>query len=203
MDRIARLCFALFLVGILASCGGDDDDVLTPEVETAVAELGSAASAALVEVLMTQLSGAMQVGGPANAIDFCSTSAVELTAGVVRQQGLDIKRTSLRYRNPGNAPDEAETEALRHFQSVLAETGEMPGHWVQKAARDEYRYYRPLLVAAPCLSCHGSAGEIEPAVQATLDERYPDDLATGSQVGDFRGVIRVSVPADRIEPGSG
>jgi hypothetical protein len=145
----------------------------------------------------------MQVGGPVNAVDFCSTSARELTAGVATEQGLDIKRTSMRYRNPANAPDQDETEALRYYESALAQTGELPGPWVQKAGRDEYRFYRPLLVAPPCLNCHGSADEIDPAVQAILDERYPDDLATDYAVGDFRGVVRVSVPAGRVDASGG
>ena len=199
MDRLARGLLALLLTLTAAACGGSEDDEVSPEIQAAVFELGSSASQALMGTLVTQLTGAMQEGGAVHAVDFCSTSAIELTAGVAQEQGLDVKRTSMRYRNPANAPDEDETEALRYYESALAETGVLPGPLVQKAGRDEYRFYRPLIVAAPCLGCHGSTGEIDPTVQAILDERYPDDLATGYAVGDFRGVIRVSVPADRVE----
>ena len=199
MDRYARGLLALVLGLSAATCGGAEDEELDPQVEAAVLELGSSASQALMGTLVTQLTAAMQEGGAANAVDFCSTSALELTAGVAREQGLEVKRTSMKYRNPANAPDEDETEALRYYESALAETGKLPGPLVQKAGRDEYRFYRPLTVAPPCLGCHGSTGEIDPTVQAILDERYPDDLATGYAVGDFRGVIRVSVPADRVE----
>ncbi len=199
MDRLARGMFALFVAAAVATCSPGDGEEVSSETEAAVLELGNSASGALMGTLVTQLTGAMQAGGPVNAVDFCSTSATELTAGVSQEQGLDIKRSSLRYRNPANAPDEGETEALRYFETALAETGELPGPWVQKAGRDEYRFYRPLAVAPPCLNCHGSKGEIDPAVQTILDERYPDDLATGYAAGDFRGVIRVSIPADRVE----
>ena len=199
MDRLASGLLALLLTLTATACGGSQDDEVSPEIQAAVFELGSSASQALMGTLVTQLTGAMQAGGAVHAVDFCSTSAIELTAGVAQEQGLDVKRTSMKYRNPANAPDEDETEALRYYESALAETGVLPGALVRKAGRAEYRFYRPLIVAPPCLGCHGPVGEIDPTVQAILDERYPDDLATGYEAGDFRGVIRVSVPADRVE----
>ena len=198
MDRFANGLLALLLTFTAAGCGGSEDDELSPEIEAAVFDLGSSASQALMGTLVTQLTAAVQEGGVVHAVDFCSTSAIELTAGVAQEQGLDVKRTSMKYRNPANAPDEDETEALKYYESALAEAGELPGPWIQKASREEYRFYRPLVVAPPCLTCHGSPAEINPAVQAILDERYPDDLATGYAVGDFRGVIRVAIPADRL-----
>lgn len=197
MERLTGGTFAILLALSAAACGTEGASEVSPEIEAAVLEAGGPAADALVGTLVTRLSGAIQHGGTVSAIEFCSTSASELTAGVAREQGLDIKRTSLRYRNPANAPDQAETEALKYFETVLAETGALPAQWVQKAGRDEYRYYRPLTVALPCLQCHGTPDEIDPAVRAILDERYPEDLATDYAVGDFRGVVRVSVPADR------
>jgi len=197
MDRPTRGTFALLLS--VAACGTGNGEDVSPGIEAAVLEVGGTATAALMGSLITHLTDAMQEGGPINAVEFCSTAAAELTAGVASEQGLDVKRTTLRYRNPANAPDQAETEALRHFESALVETGALPGPWVQKVGRDEYRYYRPLTVAPPCLKCHGTAEEIDPAVQAILAERYPDDLATDYSVGDFRGVVRVSIPADMVE----
>lgn len=202
MDRLTGATFAILLALSAGACGTEGANEVSPVIEAAVLEAGGSASDVLVATLVSRLTGAMQEGGPVNAVDFCSTSATELTAGVARQQGLDIKRTSLRYRNPANAPDQAETEALKYFESVLSETGALPGEWVQRAGREEYRYYRPLTVAAPCLRCHGNSEQIAPAVQAILDERYPGDLATDYSVGDFRGLVRVSIPADRItDPG--
>jgi hypothetical protein len=178
MERLTAGTFAILLALSAAACGTEGASEVSPEMEAAVLEAGGPAADALVGTLVTRLSGAIQHGGTASAIEFCSTSASELTARVAREQGLDIKRTSLRYRNPANAPDQAETEALKYFETVLA-------------------YYRPLTVAVPCLQCHGTPDEIDPAVRAVLDERYPEDLATDYAVGDFRGVVRVSVPEDR------
>ncbi len=203
MDHLSRRTLVTLVALAMCACTGGGGGEISPAVEAQVVKTGAAAAGALKGTLFTNLTDAMQQGGPASAIEFCSTSAVELTAGVEADQGLEIKRTTTRYRNPANAPDQAEAEALRHFETVLAETGELPGEWVQKVGRDEYRYYRSLSVVPPCLKCHGMSEEIDPAVQAILDDRYPDDLATDYAVGDFRGLIRVSVPADRLEATGG
>lgn len=203
MDRLLRGCFGITLLAALAACGAPDSEDVSPQIREEVIELGSAAADDLVATLMGHLMEAMREGGPAGAVDVCSVRALELTSQVADRQGLAIKRTSMWYRNPANAPDEAETEALKHFRTSLEETGELPGPWVQKAGRDEYRYYRPLVMAEPCLVCHGSEDQIDPAVRSVLEERYPDDMATGYSTGDFRGVIRVTVPADRVAPAGG
>jgi len=203
MDHSPRSALVILAALAMAACTGAEGGEISPAVEAEVIEAGAGAADALMGTLSTQLTGAMEDGGPAFAVEFCSTSAVELTAAVAVDQGLEIKRTTTRYRNPANAPDQAEAEALRHFETVLEETGELPREWVQKVGRDAYRYYRALTVSSPCLKCHGTPEEIDPAVQAILEERYPDDLATDYSVGDFRGLIRVSIPADRIEATGG
>jgi hypothetical protein len=203
MRRLPGGTLALGLSIVVVACGTSTDEEITPQVREAVMARGGDAAKALLGTLVSQLKGAMQEGGAANAVDFCSTTALGLTSGVAEEHGLEIKRTSMRYRNPANAPDQDETAALKYFESTLAETGELPDSWVQRAGRDEYRFYRPLVVGAPCLACHGPAGQIDPSVQEVLAERYPDDLATGYELGDFRGVIRVSVPADQVESAGG
>jgi hypothetical protein len=142
----------------------------------------------------------MGEGGPVAAIDFCSTEAIPLTLQV--QEGLDdgmvLKRTSFRYRNPENAPDAAEEEALVHFEDAITAGQSSPATFVQKVSDDEYRFYRALYLGEVCLQCHGDPNSMDPQVVAALQERYPGDLATGYKAGDFRGVVRVSVPASKV-----
>jgi hypothetical protein len=134
----------------------------------------------------------MGEGGPVAAIDFCSTEAIPLTLQV--QEGLDegmvLKRTSFRYRNP--------EKALVHFEEAIAAGESSPATFVQKVSDDEYRFYRALYLGEVCLQCHGDPNSMDPQVVAALQERYPGDLATGYKAGDFRGVVRVSVPASKV-----
>jgi hypothetical protein len=141
----------------------------------------------------------MQEGGPVHAVDFCSLRAQPLTADVDRELGaLDIKRTTFQYRNPLNAPDELEAEALQYFEQAMAETGSVPADYVQFVHANEYRYYKSLVVQEGCLNCHGDPATFSPELTQVLNERYPNDKAVGYQEGDFRGVVRVSVPTRQL-----
>lgn len=161
--------------------------------EAAAAEIGERAATAVLSGLMARVKQAMQEGGPEHAIDFCSEAALPLTAEIAKAQahGVEIKRTSSRLRNPKNAPDALERQALEHFEA--ADKAKLPAQLVQKVD-DGYRYYRPILVQGACLACHGERAALSPKVLSKLQERYPSDQATGYKEGDLRGLIRVSVP---------
>jgi len=156
--------------------------------------LGNEVSSALIGELMGRVAAAIEEGGPAYAIDFCSTEALPRTAAVAEAHGVELKRTSARVRNPANAPDAHERAALEYFDGEMAAGRALPSHLVQRAD-GELRYYRPIVVAELCTTCHGPRDALDPAVAEALDRRYPDDEATGYRPGDFRGVVRVSVPA--------
>lgn len=181
----------------LAGCGERLPEV-TPEENARVVQVAEPAAAELMRTLLGRLDAALEEGGPAHAIDFCSMDAIPVTrlveAGL--EGGLSLKRTSFRYRNPDNAPDEAEELALRYYEDEILAGREPPAHYVQRVSEGELRYYRPLFVAEFCLRCHGERERMDPEVRAKLDARYPEDLATGYEAGDFRGLVRVSVPAE-------
>jgi hypothetical protein len=48
-----------------------------------------------------------------------------------------------------------------------------------------------------CLVCHGKG--LSDEVKATLEEYYPDDLATGYSLGQVRGAISVSSAATHTQ----
>jgi hypothetical protein len=161
--------------------------------------MGGHAADQLAGTLIGQLTTALGEGGPAGAIDFCATRAMPLTEEVnASLDGLQVKRTTRRLRNPANAPDSLEEAALAWFEAEHARGGVFPSSWVQDAG-DEVRYYRPLVVNGLCVQCHGPAEALAEDVRAALAERYPDDAATGYEVGDLRGLIRVSVPRSRLQ----
>jgi hypothetical protein len=176
-------------------CTGDAAEV-TPEEERRVSAVGRESATTLASGLIQELSAALQEGGPEQAVSFCSQRALTLTAEIQQGMvdGIELKRTSRRFRNPANAPDELEVAALEYFEAALADNGELPPHYVQRTADNGFRYYQPLVVNSMCLQCHGPAEEVVPRVRQVIETSYPNDLATGYTVGELRGLIRVTVP---------
>ena len=201
--RVKYVLLLGFVVsGILAASGcGEKLPEVTPEEGTRVVQVAEPAAGELMRTLVGRLTAAVEEGGAAHAVDFCALDAIPLTrlveAGL--EGDLGLKRTSFRYRNESNAPDEAEELALRYFEEQILAQGKAPPHYVQRVSEEELRYYKPLFVADFCLQCHGDPGTMDPQVRAKLEATYPGDLATGYKAGDFRGVVRVSVPANLVQ----
>jgi hypothetical protein len=152
-----------------------------------------------METLSSNLRSAMQEGGPVAAMEFCDVQAMPLTRQVTEEEGMEVKRTSWRVRNPSNAPDALEEAALAHFSEAAGEASGVPAPWVQATGDGGYRFYRPLPTNALCLNCHGDADELAPGVAEALAELYPRDEAVGFDDGELRGLLRVSVPPAALD----
>ena len=92
--------------------------------------------------------------------------------------------TSDEYRNPANAPDAFETEAIKLFKA------DDEAKTFEQMAEGKYRYAQPIYVTKACLKCHGKPEEAPPEVIA----KYGDQRAFGYQEGDVRGIISVNLP---------
>ena len=189
---------------VLSACEQGLPEV-TPEEGERAAQIAEPAATELLRTLVGRLTGALEEGGPSQAMELCSTEAIPLTRMVEAGLGgsLSLKRTSFRYRNPDNAPDEGDEEALLYFERAIQEQGEPPASLVQRASLGEVRYYRPIFVGEVCLGCHGDAESMDPQLLRVLSERYPEDLATGYEAGAFRGLVRVTMPVSMADPGGG
>ncbi len=163
-----------------------------------VRALGERAINRLAVTLVNEVSVAVAKSGAENAVDVCHLKALPLTGEIL--SGLPritaVKRTSLRLRNPANAPDPAEQLALDRVQRDM-EAGKLPKVLVQRLdlapGRQEWRVYRPIGIAPQCVTCHGPKESLAPELQARLAKTYPADNATGYTVGQWRGLIRVTV----------
>lgn len=141
---------------------------------------------------------------PAQAIGALHLKDYKLPAGVAGKPAVtSLRRTSLRVRNPANAPDAADRAALALIKEQLEQGDPVAKVLVQQVALPgqprEWRVYRPLSAMKQCLECHGETVALAPGVTERLKELYPGDAAVDYKDRDWRGLIRVSI----VEPAVG
>lgn len=194
-------------VGALAVAGGPTagckkkapEEKKPLDTREKAAALGKKAAGELMGSLGGRLKKAMQQGGPAAAIEVCAGEAQPLTAKTQAglPTGVKIKRTSLRLRNPKNAPDAEERRILGKLAKAEKSGEPLPEVVLERWNGPEgagYRYYRPIRMVGLCLVCHGPAKDLAPVVRDALAKRYPGDRATGYGSGALRGIISVTIP---------
>ena len=184
-------------------------DPASPAV-AAIRQAGELAVGAVGKKLLTALNTALAAGGPEAAVLVCQTQALPLTAEKLADQPtlVSVKRTSLRLRNPANAPDAAERLALNQVAKLIAAGQPPPPVLVQRIetsgpATPEWRVYRPIVTKAECLVCHGDSATQPPELRTALQTRYPADAATGYAADQWRGLFRVTLspaPAPAAAP---
>ena len=145
--------------------------------------------------LKGELVKGMKAGGPVAAIGVCNSLAPAIAMKHSQETGWSVARTSLKLRNPANAPDSWETGVLKQFEERRAK-GESPDTlaYAEIVEEDGDKYYRfmkgivmPPMEKMPCLKCHGE--NIDAKTTAKLDELYPEDKARGYQAGQVRGAF--------------
>ncbi len=143
--------------------------------------------------LLKNVSQAMKVGGPEYAIDFCNMKAMLLKDSLSRLNNCQIRRIAIKYRNPLDKPQtKTEIDQLHQYQNA-----HQKGDSIKPVAylfEDRIEYYQPIFLdKGACLICHGNPGtQIADETLEKIKARYPDDLATGFALNDFRGAWKIT-----------
>lgn len=147
----------------------------------------------LAGTLMKELKAAKAEGGAPAAIQVCNLKAIPLTDQVAQaSNGWDVGRTSLKIRNPENAPDAWEKAVLERFQQQAEQGADLKKLMhaevvTNEQGQQEFRVMKAIPVGQQCLACHGS--QIKPVLAEQLDKLYPEDKARGFNTGDLRGAF--------------
>ncbi|PPK51631.1 Tll0287-like domain-containing protein [Marinobacter persicus] len=141
--------------------------------------------------LKQALKQAIENGGVVNGIAACNTLAPEIAAQNSKGN-WHIGRTSLKLRNPDNAPSDWQEMQLQAMDKQPVVNGKPVEVWQVSDAvgQPEFQYMSAIPTQKLCLNCHGS--DIKPDVQAKINELYPQDQATGFSEGDLRGAFVVT-----------
>jgi hypothetical protein len=144
--------------------------------------------------LKGELQGAMKRGGPVAAIGLCNIRAPQISSQVSYDVGWDVARTSLKLRNPKNAPDAWEMAVLERFEARKVAGEDLKSmeyaEIVESDGQKAFRYMKAIPTDELCLTCHGT--EIPSEVATQLDQLYPKDAARGFKEGDIRGAFTLS-----------
>lgn len=160
--------------------------------KAALAEEGKKIFMSFGETLKGHLKSGLESGGPAKALEVCHKIAPSVAEDLSNKHNVKLSRTSLKLRNPDNAPDAWEKNVLMNFEKRKA-----AGEDVKKIAYSEIvtengqRYFRMMkaipTAEKPCLACHGT--NIKAEIAETINSLYPGDQATGFKAGDIRGAF--------------
>lgn len=168
-----------------------DIDALTTETKKTVLPILPTVVKAMQESVATK--------GAAGAISVCKGLAPALIADKRKETGWDIRRVSLKTRNPQRGtPDLWEARQLADFNARSA-LGEKPeslekSEIVTINGKPVLRYMKALPVADVCLKCHGPVDMQDADLKAELARNYPQDRATGYLKGEIRGALTVKRP---------
>lgn len=186
----AYFILIIFMMQILAvnqCCGSTETDRLLDLSRKEVKEFRNQ--------LKTELMKAIKEGGPAYAVKICRERAPEIAKAASEKNELQIRRTSLKFRNPENAPDQWEQKALNILEGVSKKENstKTPEYWeIVNKDKPVFRYVQGIPTAGPCLRCHGK--QLDPAAEKIIEKLYPHDNAKGFKPGELRGAFSVSIP---------
>jgi hypothetical protein len=189
MKKTALILGVSALLATSASfADAQNNDQMVNESRAAIKQFGGQ--------LKGELQKAMKAGGPVNAIQVCNEVAPGIAAKISEEKGWDVARTSLKTRNSGNAPDAWETKVLKSFDERKAAGEDVTkmeySEVTEVDGKKAFRYMKAIPTAKVCLNCH--AAEINPQVEAKINELYPQDKARGYKEGDIRGAFTVIRP---------
>ena len=144
------------------------------------------------KTLKGHLKGGLKSGGPIKAIEVCNKVAPSVAADLSKKHGVELSRTSLKLRNPDNAPDAWEKSVLMKFEERKAAGEDIKKMAYSEVVSEDGKQVFRMMAAIPtakkpCLACHG--GKLKPGIAKKLDGLYPEDMARGFKAGDIRGAF--------------
>ncbi len=191
-----RFVSLLLIFVLISSCGrrGENQTVQNEEsLKQEYLQKGEEIASQAQAELLKNVSIAIKEGGPGYAIDFCNVRALPLKDSLSQLYKCQIRRISSKYRNPADRPQsEKEKDQLKRYELAHQKGGSI--HPEVYFFDDRIEYYQAITIAMEaCLKCHGDPARQIPGETLTkIKALYPNDLATGYALNDFRGAWKIT-----------
>lgn len=195
---------ALTAATLLGSCAASnvksiDDEASLNKVKAITEQSFKTVVPKLMGTVMTKV----EKEGYASAVSFCNENVAgmgknateALSAKFSKEYGIKsfrFGRTTEKLRNPDNAPNAAQHYVLEKWEDA-EESGEKASPMFIEAD-GVYYGMMPIRIQTPvCLGCHGTPDKVDQDAMKVIEERYPDDRATGYKLNDLRGAFYVEI----------
>jgi hypothetical protein len=138
--------------------------------------------------VMGRLKAALADGGTTAAIPVCKVVSAQLADNFAELPNVKVRRVAVRNRNPAHTPDDFEAAILKEWEEGLAK-GTQPIA-ISRTTDEGLRVMQPIMLASRlCLRCHGELRQMAPETVEMLKTLYPNDNATGFEMGQLRGAF--------------
>ena len=184
-----------FLATLAMSCNTrkereEQSVTTTPIADSVYMQRGNQIVSLTFDTLRSSLLSAISSHGIDGAISFCNENAYPITG--IYADSVVIRRTSLRVRNSNNKPDSLELLTLNDMEELMRSAKIPTARVVRQLSKGEIHYFKPIILQAMCMNCHGTPGvQIQNLTQTKIKQLYPDDEAVNFKEGDLRGVWHI------------
>lgn len=189
----------LILVVLFSACSGKRENkaqqklLAEQKIEKQYLEKGKEIANTTQAELLMAVQSAIAKGGPEYAITLCNLEAMGMKDSLSRLYGCIIQRLSTKYRNPLDQPkSQTERKQVEAYQTSY-DNGKPLSPSIHRFD-DRVEYYQPIRIASgACLLCHGDPeSQISKETMQVIQKKYPNDLATGYALNDFRGMWKIT-----------
>ena len=192
---MTRYLLIFLIFTFLFGCGNNPVKEMNLIDKENYLSMGDSIASHAQKVLLQNVSQAMKEKGAAGAVNFCNEKAIVLTDSISAIHAASIQRLSSKNRNPKNALlENIDRQAWDSISLFMQNKEQTKKHWVAKENNAIY-YYKAIPIGMPtCLSCHGNMGiDIAQETMKQITAQYPDDKATGYQMGQLRGIWKIKL----------
>lgn len=219
MIQLTKPILSSLIIAILLGCGFStekrrpkaiEDELKKREVKIVsdaeildyAGKLGDSVTSIAQKKLMNELISKIEAGSFHSAVEFCAAKAQQLTDSIGNEFKVNLKRLSLRNRNPLNLPDSMEQGILEAYAYSAKQGNKGSTNLQLMAGKDSILYNKPIFIASElCLNCHGGDKSVSPKVQETINKLYPNDQAKGFELNEFRGMWSVRMAKKQLVEG--
>ena len=187
-----KLILAAVVLTLPIACTTDAPRQVSAGEQKALAAEGKKIFKEFGKTLVGHVKKSMKSGGPVKTITVCNEIAPAVAAKLSKKHGVELGRTSLKLRNPNNAPDAWEKNVLMKFEQRKAAGEKLKTMAFKEIVMEDGKQYFRMMKAIPtakkpCLMCHGS--KVKAEIENQLIKLYPEDKARGYKAGDIRGAF--------------